>query len=62
MKNGILTKNQADEANGIPSHFIDYLRIMGMLDQLDEETHKLTYAGWTVVKLVRTGIHPTLTE
>ena len=49
---GILTKNQADEA-GIPSHFIDYLRIMGMLDQLDEDTHKLTYAGWTVVKLVR---------
>jgi len=49
---GILTKKEAAEA-GIPSDYLDYLGIMGVLERIDEDRHKFTYAGWTVVKLVR---------
>ena len=49
---GILTKEEAEEV-GIPLDYLDYLGIMGVLERIDQDRHKLTYAGWTVVKLVR---------
>ena len=49
---GILTKEEAEEV-GIPLDYLDYLGIMGVLERIDKDRHKLTYAGWTVVKLVR---------
>ena len=49
---GILTKEEAGKA-GIPLDYLEFLVIMGVLERIDEDRHKLTYAGWTVVKLVR---------
>jgi hypothetical protein len=49
---GLLTDDEAEKL-GIPPHIIAFLHHMGIFESVDEETHKLTYAGWTVVKLVR---------
>jgi hypothetical protein len=49
---GILTDDEAEKL-GIPSQIIGFLHHMGIFESIDEETHKLTYAGWTVVRLVR---------
>jgi len=49
---GQLTDDEA-KMLGIPQQIIGFLHHMGIFERVDKETHKLTYAGWTVVKLVR---------